>query len=205
EGAPDPALVGLGHVAGDGELAQRHAVGGALVEVDVEVDLVARAPAGEPDRGLAAQITLVEQVALEAVDLVELPLVAGGVARLAHRRARVLDAQPPRRDAAAVGERARPGVDADLALDLALRQRQVAVHADAADALARVDLDRELVDVVGDEGGAVAELLELGADGLGQQVARLDVEDLAQAHAVVTRQVGASEPDPVDASIDDAA
>ena len=66
-----------------------------------------------------------------------------------------------------MGEGAGAGGDAELALDVALRQREVAVDADATDAAAGLDGDRDLAGVLGGEARAVAELLELGADGRG--------------------------------------
>ena len=176
EGAADPALIGGRHVAVHDELAPRDAVGLALLEVDVEVDLVGLAAAGEGEAGVAAEVALVEHEALEPLDLVGLPLAAGGVAGVADRRA-LVGAEGLRVDAAPwASERGRAAM-LSSPLDVALGQGDVAVDADAADALAGHDLDRQLAGAVGEEGRAVAELLQLGADRLGVEVAGLEAED----------------------------
>jgi hypothetical protein len=188
----------------DDQLAPRDAVGLALLEVDVEVDLVGLAAAGEGEAGVAAEVALVEHEALESLDLVGLPLAAGGVVGGADRGA-LVGAQRPSGGRSAVGEGAGAGGDAELALDVAPRERDVAVDADAADALAGDDLDRQLARAVGEEGGAVAELLQLGADGLGVEVAGLEAEDAAQAQAAVAGAVLADDADVVDVGDEDAA
>jgi hypothetical protein len=204
EGASHPALIGGRHVAVHGEAAQRDPERGALLEVDVEVGLLVVATADQRELGLAAQVALVEHVALEALDLVGLPLGAGGVVGGADRGARGA-AGGLRARAVAVGEGAGAGGDAELALDVALRQREVAADADATDAAAGLDGDGELAGVLGGEARAVAELLELGADGRGVEVAGLEAEDLAQPDVAVAAEEATFDAQAVDVGEQDPA
>ncbi len=136
EGPLDPAVVLDRDVPLDRQVAASDPIGRPLVDVDVEIGLVVGAAADKGQAGVAAEIAAIEEEAIEAGELVALPLLAGEVVGVADRR-ELVAADVRRLDAAAVGEGAGAGVDAQLALDVALGEGDAVVDPDPTDAPAR--------------------------------------------------------------------